>query len=417
MNRMVMCMVGLLGACVGIAPASTIQIDLNDNDQASPTLTGWQGLSEADTDLGDAWSKNFTGGIALDIDVINGGGDNAFLDDRDRTSQGGGGDGSTDMFRDFMFVASGNTPTEGAELTFTGLAANKLYPVTVWGWDTSSNGTRKSEWSALEGVNYVAKSTYTFDGNGSDPTTLADRHTDFYALSDSSGNLTLRGMAPASGGDGTNNVFINGIELGDPIASSYKIDIDSTDGDGGPIQTAAGWTSLNATGASDSTSVTVDGITFSPFSADGSRIRRDGGSNVDPDALLGDFVFDDGTGEAVGLAFGGAGDLPAGIWQVEMYAYDADFPTGSVMIAGYRRNGSETIVDTSVTFSASGPAITFKFISDGLGAYDVFFRDAPGGATRTRLNAVTLTYFIPTPAALPAGLGLLGLIALRRPRR
>jgi len=403
----------LVIAAVGLsASAATVQVDLND--AGSPTLTGWQGISAADTDLGDSWSKNFTGGIALNIDVLNGVGDNSVLDDRDRTSQGGAGDGSTDMFRDFMFVNGSTAPTEGAELTFTGLQPNKVYPVTAWGWDSASTTDRTTVWSALEGGNLNEKTTYVFDGAGSDPDTLADRNISFAALSDHTGTLTLRAMTPATGANGFHNVFINGIELGDPIRRQFRIDIDSTDVNSGPIETADGWVSLDATGVSNNATVTVNGITFQPFSADGSRIRRSGGA-PNPDALLSDFIFDDGDGQAVGLLLGGAGDLPAGEWLVELFSNDAGAQPGE-MIAAYRENGTEFIVDTSVLPTATGPAASFIFESDGVSAYDVFLREAPGGNNRTRLNAVRLTFVIPTPAALPAGLAMLGLMTLRRRR-
>lgn len=176
----------------------------------------------------------------------------------------------------------------------------------------------------------------------------------------------------------------------------YRIDIDSTDGGGGPIETAPGWVSLNATGASNSDTVTVNGVTFQPFSADGSRIRRVSGAPV-PNALTGDFIFDDGPGEAVGLQFGGAGDLPAGIWDVKIYSNDAQGAAGN-QFAAYRENGSPYIVSNAVAMNATDPAVRFQFESDGASAYDVFMREN-NTEDRSRLNAVHLTYVTPlTPA-------------------
>ena len=183
-------------------------------------------------------------------------------------------------------------------------------------------------------------------------------------------------------------------------ANVYRIDIDSTDGGGGPIETAPGWTSLNASGVSNNATVTVDGVTFQPASADGSRVRRSGVS-PNPNALTGDFVFDDGPGEAVILKFGGAGDLQAGTWQADVYINDAGAAPGT-QIVGWRKNNAETIVSTSVSPHATDPAVSFQFTSDGTSAYDVFSREN-NSSNRSRLNAVKLTYL--EPADLNVNLG------------
>ncbi len=196
---------------------------------------------------------------------------------------------------------------------------------------------------------------------------------------------------------------------------SYQIDIDSTDGGGGPIETAPGWVSLDASGASNSATVTVNGVTFQPFSAAGSRIRRSGGS-PNPNALTSDFLFEDGANAAVGLLFGGAGDLVAGTWEVDVYIWDADFPNIGNMIVGYRENGSETIISSLVTADPTNPAITFSFVSDGVSAYDLFVRENNAG-DRVRLNAVRLT-LVPEPQAYALfAFGLIGLILMHIRRR
>lgn len=190
-------------------------------------------------------------------------------------------------------------------------------------------------------------------------------------------------------------------------ATIYKIDIN----DASNSVTESGWTGLDATYSTNGGSVTVDGVTFAPASADGARLRGSVAS-PSPDALMGDFVYDDGNGQAVILLFGGPGDLQAGTWEVGVYFYDADHNIGSQKV-GYRTNSTETMVDTAVAPNASGPAITFTFESNGSAAYDVFVRE---NTDRTRLNAVTLT-LIPEPGTL-AVLALGALAAcFRRKRR
>ena len=187
-------------------------------------------------------------------------------------------------------------------------------------------------------------------------------------------------------------------------AQSYKIDINDADN---PV-TMPGWTGLDATHTGDGGSVTVGGVNFWISSSDGARLRGTVGS-PNPDALVGDFAFDDGAQNvAVILNFGGAGALPAGTWEVKMYIWDQNYPgTLGNMIAAYRVNNAATIVSSSVVPMASGPAITFQFESDGAAAYDVFVRENNSG-NRSRLNAVELTPVVAAPAATAYSQAVLG---------
>jgi len=205
-------------------------------------------------------------------------------------------------------------------------------------------------------------------------------------------------------------------------ATLYMIDIDSTRTagavtTGGPVFTEPGWTSLDATlpDTANGAAVVIDGVSFSVASADSSRLRLDVGGSPSPNPLTADFVFDDGDGQAVILFFGAAGSLQAGLWQVEAWNWDsgvAAFET-NIQIAGFRTNTVETIVSSGVVPHPSDPAVTFTFTSDGVSAYDFFFRDNSAG-NRTRLNAVRLQY-IPEPS-LTALLALAGFILGRRRR-
>ncbi|NWK55763.1 PEP-CTERM sorting domain-containing protein [Verrucomicrobiaceae bacterium N1E253] len=193
-------------------------------------------------------------------------------------------------------------------------------------------------------------------------------------------------------------------------ATVYSIDINDADA---PL-TTSGWTGLNSPHSADGGAVTVDGVEFRISSSDGSRLRGSP-SNPAPDSLVGDFAFDEGAANsAIILHFGQAGSLVAGDWLVEVWSYDSGSSVGTQMV-GYRRNGTETIVHTDVEVSASGPAASFTFSSDGVGAYDVFLRENSSG-NKTRLNAVRLT-LIPEPSTASL-FGLAGVaLLLRRQRR
>jgi len=165
----------------------------------------------------------------------------------------------------------------------------------------------------------------------------------------------------------------------------YKIDINDADAS----VTEPGWLGLGAAHTDNGGSVTTNGVAFWASSADGARLRGSVGT-PDPDALLGDFVYDNGSGQAVILHFGGAGDVHAGRWLADTYMYDATHGTNDITAnIGLRRNNNETIVGYDIPGSATGAAHRFAFVSDGTSAYDVFTREVNSG-NLSRLNAVWL---------------------------
>lgn len=205
-------------------------------------------------------------------------------------------------------------------------------------------------------------------------------------------------------------------------ATIYSIDINNEPNS----VTAPGWVGLDVPQAGNGGPVTIGGIDFSIGSADGSRLRGTVAS-PNPNALTGDFAFDDGAGQAVIMFFGGAGDLMAGTWQVEVWAFESSGGVGD-QILGLRTNGTENAsatingnlqsdgrVTDTMGSDPINPSGVFTFQSDGVSQYDIFVRENNGN-DRSRLNAVRLTYVVPEPSSMVL-LGLGGVAFLMRRKR
>ncbi len=205
-------------------------------------------------------------------------------------------------------------------------------------------------------------------------------------------------------------------------ATLYMIDINQS----ANSVTESGWTGLDVTG--NNSAVTVDGVEFRVGSIDGALLRGTTGS-PNPDALVGDFIYDDGAGQAVILYFGNQGSagptLQAGTWQVEVWSYDSAAGINNQFL-GLRTNNNENaaatingvlqgngIVTSTMSGTSSGPAHTFTFLADGSSYYDVFAREN-NNEDRSRLNAVRLT-LVPEPSTFLLAV-LSGLFILRRQR-
>ena len=198
-----------------LVSAQTLRIDFN---HGSATQSGWDSIAAGDTDLGDSWSKTFSGSIGLDVDAIGSVG----LDTRDRGSNNGGG-GEASMWRDFLFAngSFSNNQGSGLRLVFTGLQPNTEYPVTIWGFDRSSSGGRAADWSG----GGVPTQRYIFQ-NSPTPATLADNFVALNVTTDGSGAVTLTGIVSAVSPSSSHNVFINGLEVGDPVSTDGPTDLD-----------------------------------------------------------------------------------------------------------------------------------------------------------------------------------------------
>ena len=188
------------------ADAFTLRVDFNS---AGMTQSGWQSLAEGDNALGDSWSKNFSGGVSMDVDPIGG----IALDDRDRGSNNGGG-AEASMWRDFLFGngSFSSAPGSGVRLNITGLQPSTEYPVKIWAHDSGSGSGRAADWS---GGGSTTKRLVT----GGTPATLADSFITINITTNGSGAVTIDGIVSATSPNGSHNVFVNGLEIGDPVST------------------------------------------------------------------------------------------------------------------------------------------------------------------------------------------------------
>ena len=183
-------------------------------------------------------------------------------------------------------------------------------------------------------------------------------------------------------------------------ATTYLIDVGN-----GPVET--GFTQMAVT----TNTVTIDSVTFTltGTAAIGSFDRGAGTPQTD---LTRDGAQMNVDGARYSLAFGGAGDLQAGEWRVEVWSWDS-FPSPTHEY-GLITNGSDGApLVTGAALDPVDPAATFTFTSNGTDAYGVFLGET-SAFNRTRINALRLT-LIPEPSSLLlSGLGSLLLLRRRR---
>lgn len=270
----------------------------------------------------------------------------------------------------------------------TGSSGTGTFAVTGAPYDTVINGNPDSATMSFSGTYAVVDPNGAATGNSYydnvlTPVALANGAVSYVVL-----------LGTGTSGAATNFNFPNmpiqvslvGFELGDPPAdTTYRIDLDNS-GNGGPF-TETGWTSLAFVNSSTSGAVTVDGVTFSFSGFVGTRNR--GEPNTTP--LTRDFVFTE-DGSAITVDLGGAGDLPAGTWEVSIWSWDSNVPVPPATV-GYKVNGgADQITGTGLTENRDDPVVTFQFTSDGVSSYQVFIRDDSigDGNDRVRLNALSL---------------------------
>ena len=139
------------------------------------------------------------------------------LDSRDRPAWTGGG-AEAAMWRDFIFAngSFASRPASGLRLTISGLEPDTTYRLTLWAFDASSGRQadgfdRAADWSAGGDPGLL-----TFNG-AINPTTLSDNRTSILGQSNASGVLVLTGLVSTTNPSTSHNVFLNGLEISDPI--------------------------------------------------------------------------------------------------------------------------------------------------------------------------------------------------------
>ena len=196
-------------------------------------------------------------------------------------------------------------------------------------------------------------------------------------------------------------------------AAVIMLDIDSTQ-NGTPITTQEGFTSYDAgsgpAGSPPEGSIEVDGVTLTLFGGlDGSRHRATGGGGQ-YDALLRDFVFNDGAGAAVGLRLTG---LPLAVYDVESFHFDGGAGiTGTIQVEVRNPGGQSTILADAVPFSTE--PIRYQITVDEEGeVLELVFRE-DDTLNRSRLNGIIIQ---PVPEPATAGVLVIGALGLLHRRR
>lgn len=382
-----------LSACSLCANAYVVaRFDLGTT--ASAVATGWQPVAVGVNSDNLTFVSGTQAGTTVTVFA------NTVLDSRDRGTGGAILDNETvnpggslsPVFRDFLFD-NGNTQGESMTVEFTGLLANTEYNITSIHFEITGSGQIVTNWYE----NSIAPENLLGTCDFIDGAVVSEANfVTLNATSDGTGKITL--VAEAA----TGPLRLNGFVVDRVTAASdlsYRIDLDNSGSAGGATGpfTEPGWTSLTLVNASTSGSVDIGGVNFAVSGFAGSRNRLANNSTT----LTRDFVFSGGT--EIIMAFGAAGDLPAGVWEVSMWSWDQDvaasIPPATV---GYRVNGgADVVAGTGLSIDSADPVATFQFTSDGVSSYEVFIRSdsLTGGA---RLNAVSLS-LLPPPAATLTG--------------
>lgn len=181
-----------------------------------------------------------------------------------------------------------------------------------------------------------------------------------------------------------------------------------------PIVTQPGFTSLDATNTPEGASITIDGATLTLFGGiDGSRNREPNAAITGHryEAVLRDFVFNDGGGAAVAVRLEG---LEPGTYDVQSFHYDAGGGiTGNFQIEVRERGvaNSTVILHDNVPLSVEPYLYQISVANPGQ-TLELIFRE-DDTANRSRFNGIIIT---PEPSSACL-LALAAVTVLARRRR
>ena len=185
-------------------PPSELAIDINNTGQetAVETEPGFQSFAIPASGGSGPFTRSYGG---ADVTLF---GVGAGLASRRRaTPVNSGAFTDEQLLRDFVFAAD-NALDQGMDISVEFLQPNQPFAVTLWSFDSSSTGSRISDWTA-NGAPIVTG--YTFNGSVL-PTDNATYRINFNTTSDVDGKILVQGRRSPSA-TVANNVFINALRV------------------------------------------------------------------------------------------------------------------------------------------------------------------------------------------------------------
>lgn len=371
-----------LSALLASEVSGLTQFDFNA--AASPTQPGWVAA-----DLGNGSD----GTISIDTIALG----DVILSARDRGIDNGGG-AESEMWRDFIFASGSyaNNPDSGLQITISGLLPDTRYPLTLWAFDDASppqtdTYSRAADWSDGEGEGGVLSFP-----DGPDPSSLDEYLLSFVAKSGIDGEIVLTGVAAAVNPSSSHNVFINGLEIGDPVFDS--------DGDG--LSDAFEQIIIDADD-DDLLETFADVLPGDDFDLDGSDNAEESDRDTDPtDADSDDDGFLDGVENGGGTWLSNAATgtdpldpdsdadgLPDGVENPDL-PYDPGNPTGQPGSDPNRADSDgDSIRDGSEITEGSDPTDPLSFFdayADAVAKFDFNHPDPQPSPTQNAWIAADL---------------------------
>lgn len=412
----------LLAVIMAAAAPAALKVDINDNDQVasppggsapSPTQTDFVGVTQS----GATGILTDIGTIDVGLSVVIG----TSFDDRDRGTVGGAGAGQSNLLRDFIFtaasVSSGSKPT--LAITLSGLNAGH-YVFTGFLHDRNvEQGYADLSVSNNAGTSFHLGANDVLMTTGASPASVG--HGTFSFYTDGTQDVIVRAAYDSGGaGSATNrNIVVNGFT----VAQRKGLFVDFNDNDNeqsgndaGVSYTQAGYVSVTQAGATGIVSQvgTVNVSTNASATINPDRDRGALSSAVTESDLLRDFLFNQVSSLDITVS-----GLNAGVYEFTGYFHDRTVNQNASVDVLVSTDGGANFVNgvLGVVYSTGSnpdPFSTGSFDLTVNGGNDVVFRIVGSGANNL-INGFDLIA-IPTPNALLAGVGMMGVMLLRRRR-